>query len=75
MVWKNFRRVMYGLVVSIPLAIISYTSFKIVKPIETGNWKPLLWTIGIIATIFVMMFIGWILEHFKFVKELEKKLK
>ena len=75
MLWKNFRRVVYGLGVSIPIAILGYGSWSIASPMKEGNFTPILWTGGIVGGIFVMMFIGWIAEHFKFIKNIEKALR
>jgi hypothetical protein len=74
MVWRNFRRVIVGLGISLPIALLGYGSWSITKPAGEGNWKPLLITLGVIGGLFLMMLIGKIAENFKPVKDFEKRL-
>jgi hypothetical protein len=70
----NFRRFVYGLCASVPVALTGWFSWSaVIKPSTAGNWKPFIITVVSIASIYVLIVIGKILEGTKFVKDFEKK--
>jgi hypothetical protein len=71
---KNFRRMLYGLAVSIPLALIGWGSWSIAKPAGEGDWQPFLWLLGIAIGVPVMILLGKVAEHLKIFKSIEDSI-
>jgi nicotinamide riboside transporter PnuC len=71
---KNFRRLIYGLSVTVPLALIGWFSWGVAKPASEGNWTPIIWTVSIAGGIMLMIFIGYLLEGIKSFRQIEKKI-
>lgn len=71
---KNFRRFIYGAVVSgILLINFKFSRWIGVSAVES-NFEPLKWTGYIIGFIVGSIIIGRLLQKLKFVRNLEKKL-
>lgn len=74
LVVKNFRRLVYGISISIPTLGLVWISWLIAKPASTGNWKPLLILGGAIGGSIICILIGMVVEKTKLGKKLEKSL-
>lgn len=72
---KNFRRLLYGVAVSVPLAAICWCSLSIAKPAGEGNWQPFLWLLGVVIGVPVMILIGKVTEHLGWFKSIEDSIK
>ena len=75
LIFKNFRRMCYGLAVIIPTSGLGWISWGIGSETNNGNFMPMI-IIGVsIITIIISMVIGKILENFKWVKNIEESIK
>lgn len=72
---KNFRRLLYGLAVAVPVAIIGSVSYGVAKPAESGNFTPILITIGVLVGIFVLIAVGRFVETFKIFEDIEASFR
>ena len=74
LIFKNFRRMCYGLAVLVPVSGLGWISWGVGSETNNGNLMPIT-IIGVsIATIIISMAIGKILENFKWVKKIEGSL-
>ena len=73
--YKNFRRCLYGLSVMIPLSIIGWISKGTGKSASTGNFIPMIVIGGIIVTIVISILIGMLIEKTRWAKKIEKSIK
>jgi len=71
---KNFRRLLYGLAVTIPIGILGWMSYGIAKPAESGNFTPILITGGILVGIFVLIVVGTFVETLKIFNKIEESI-
>jgi hypothetical protein len=75
LVFKNFRRLIYGLTVAVPVGILGWISWSIAKPVGEGNWLPAMITMSIIIGLGTLIMIGMIVEKTKFGKKLEGAIR
>jgi len=71
---KHFRRIVYGLCVIVPAGIVGWISWGVVSPVRTGNYKPIMITLGVAIGLMVTLIIGTIAEKFEVVKRIEEAL-
>jgi hypothetical protein len=69
---KNFRRFLYGAVVSGFLLIDYFLSRWIGASASVGDSEPLKWTVVVVGFIIISVIIGKFLEKTAFVKRFEK---
>jgi len=72
--YKNFRRCLYGLSVLVPVSIIGWISYGTGKSTSTGNYIPMIIIGGSIAVIIVSILIGMLIEKTKWAKKIEKNI-
>ena len=73
MLVTNFRRLIYGLCVAAPIALVGWFSWSVTKPAMSGDWKPFAITVSSIAGVFILIVVGKFMEGLKWVKDFEKK--
>ena len=74
LLFKHFRRFIYGMCVLVPLGVIGYSSWGISDQTSQGNYIPITVFGTICATIITAIGIGSMIKNMKWVKSIEESL-
>jgi len=72
----RFRKLVYGLIATVPASIILYISSRIsVQAVTYQNTTPLKWLAGIVFFLLITILVGYFSEKIPIFQKIEQKLK